>query len=69
MRVLLALAATLAVTTLGCQFTEADFTAQQGETIPRFEVDPLWPHQLPNQWIIGSQDPALRLRDVLPHSY
>ena len=30
--------------------------AAQGERgeVPRFEVDPLWPKQLPNNWIIGS---------------
>jgi sugar lactone lactonase YvrE len=26
----------------------------RGEQVPRFEVDPLWPKQLPNNWIIGS---------------
>ena len=54
MRVLLILAASLAVTALGCQFTESDSTAQRGDNIPRFEVDPHWPKQLPNQWIIGA---------------
>ncbi len=54
MRFLLVLHTGLAVTALGCQFTEGDSTAQRGENIPRFEVDPLWPNQLPNQWIIGA---------------
>ena len=54
MRVLLFLATTLIVAALGCQPTEVDSTTQQRENIPQFEVDPLWPNQLPNQWIIGA---------------
>ena len=54
MRVLLFLATTLIVTALGCRPTEVDSTTQRGENIPQFEVDPLWPNQLPNQWIIGA---------------
>ena len=64
MRILLVLAASLAVTALGCQFTESDSTAQRGDNIPRFEVDPHWPKQLPNQWIIGAvAGVAVDLRD------
>jgi len=54
MLIFLVLHTTLVVTALGCQFTEGDSPARRGENIPRFEVDPLWPNHLPNQWIIGA---------------
>ena len=33
---------------------EASTQAQQTVQAPRFEVDPLWPKPLPNNWVIGS---------------
>jgi len=33
---------------------EADAEAAEMVEVPLFEVDPLWPHPLPNHWLLGS---------------
>src|SRR5687767_9965650 len=39
---------------IGQAALEASTQAQQTVQAPRFEVDPLWPKPLPNNWVIGS---------------
>src|ERR1051325_1267559 len=50
-RVSVGLAVTVALALVG---TAREGTNAQGKRAPTFEVDPLWPHPLPNHWVTGS---------------
>jgi DNA-binding beta-propeller fold protein YncE len=41
------------LTVIGCFLLLAVGTAAQGQGLPSYKVDPFWPKQLPNNWIMG----------------
>ena len=53
----LALLLTFSIVFIACELESGDAggaaTAADGGT-PRFEVDPSWPKEMPNKWIMGS---------------
>jgi hypothetical protein len=49
----IALAAGIAVLGVGQAMLQQQAEAQSGVTAPMFEVDPLWPKPLPNNWLLG----------------
>lgn len=57
-RILLSTVAAVAVALLGCSDGEsvdsAGMTSTASGGVPTFEVDPTWPAEMPNDWIMGS---------------
>ena len=49
----MALAAGIAGLGVGQALLQQRAEAQSGVTAPMFEVDPLWPKPLPNNWLLG----------------
>jgi len=49
----MALAAGIAGLAVGQALLQQQAEAQSGVTAPMFEVDPLWPKPLPNNWLLG----------------
>ena len=49
----IALAGGIAVLGVGQAMLQQQAEAQSGVTAPMFEVDPLWPKPLPNNWLLG----------------
>ena len=49
----MALAAGIVGLGVGQALLQQQAEAQSGVTAPMFEVDPLWPKPLPNNWLLG----------------
>jgi hypothetical protein len=49
----IALAASIGALAVGQAMLQQQAEAQSGVTAPMFEVDPLWPKPLPNNWLLG----------------
>ena len=62
----LALLVTFSIVFVACEPGSGDAggaaTAADGGT-PRFEVDPSWPKEMPNKWIMGSAHPGSNSRE------